>query len=236
MGDKKVDNNTIELLSKNIRDSHGLINRFRWRLMQNFIEGKILDIGCAQGAYVDRLCSLGFDAYGIDLLDFSDVWNNSPYKKHFKCVKNGYFDLYEKNEFDTILLFEVLEHIPDVDNYLEDIYRICKKRLILSVPNAIDQYDMRRSGLTHHHYVDTSHVNFFSEEEIKNKLITHHFGIRFVKKINPINPAFLFFRSMGFPMLFAKFISKINKVAPKKYFGSIFLVVEKEEYSKGTET
>jgi ubiquinone/menaquinone biosynthesis C-methylase UbiE len=37
--------------------------------------------------------------------------------------------------FDTVISFEVIEHIPDVRRYLEEIKRVAARRVIISTPN-----------------------------------------------------------------------------------------------------
>lgn len=223
------ENDLIEELKKNVLASHGQINAARWKLLEKRVAGKILDFGCARGAYVKALCGKGFDAYGVDVLDFSEEWMKAGegFGKRFKVIKENEFPFAEE-EFDTVLLFEVLEHIRGVDSFLENLRRIMKRNLFLSVPNATDPYDLKRAGLAFHHYVDTSHVNFFNEETLSALLEKHGFSVVFMKKILPVNSLFLFLRSLMIPVGIAKFLSKANRLVPRKHHLSLFVMAEKK--------
>jgi len=223
------ENELIDNLKKNVRESHGEVNSVRWKLLKDRVEGRILDVGCARGAYVKKLCALGYDAYGTDVLDFSETWrkDGESFGKRFSVMRENEFP-FKEGEFDTALLFDVLEHIRDVDLFLGNLVKIVRKRLILSVPNAEDSYDMRRAGLAYHHYVDTSHVNFFSEGSLAETLGRHGLRVGFMKRILPINSLYLFLRSLYKPTGIAKFLSKANRLLPAKHHLSIFVVAEKE--------
>ena len=99
-------------------------------------EIKILDVGCGGGLLSEPLSRLGAEVYGID----ASKNNIEVAKIHAK--KSGlnikYFcsspEKFKKNfKFDVILNMEIIEHVEDVDFFLESCSRLLKKNGIMFV-------------------------------------------------------------------------------------------------------
>jgi len=80
--------------------------------------GKLLDVGCGRGEYVEIFNKLGFDAYGVDLEATAD--------------KTKRVDLetesipYPDNFFNFIMCKSVIEHIRNVYHLMDEMYRVLK--------------------------------------------------------------------------------------------------------------
>jgi len=143
----------------------------------------ILDIGCATGEYCNKLESLGFKCTGIDI--------NRKYIK--KAQENGVEayvmeanDLkFPDNSFDTVLLFEVLEHVNDPLKVLKESKKVSSKNILVTVPNCTKFNDLRASGLTYEHMLEKDHVNFFTKTDLKD-LISEEFNEFEVLEKEPI--------------------------------------------------
>lgn len=156
----------------------------------------ILDVGCGNGGYVSELSKRGYVICGIDLLPQS--YNQ---KVHHRIIKGSVTDLPFKNEsFDTILLFNVLEHVDD-KRALREVYRICRKNIIFSVPRQKEK-ELEYYGITYHPYVDLSHLRYYTFDSLKNTLTDAGFKIKQIFYTYPINPLGLFLRMSGFPHWF----------------------------------
>ena len=83
-------------------------------IKENIKPTKILDIGCGPGMYVEELINVGIDAHGIDIDDRVEG------KKYLS--KESIFDT--KKTADTVICFEVLEHIDPMhaDEEVDAIY------------------------------------------------------------------------------------------------------------------
>lgn len=99
--------------------------------------GRILDIGCATGIFLDGMQNRGWDPYGIEpnqqAADYA--------KKRFKIeVFNGYLEEANLSDssFDVITLWDVLEHVQNPNVFFEEILRILKPGGIVigTLPNA----------------------------------------------------------------------------------------------------
>lgn len=85
----------------------------RLRMLDRHVAGpKILDVACGSGIYTDYLAKRGFDAWGIDLV--------ADFIEKAKTTKQGTYLQGEADrlpfadgEFDTVLLFDILEHVDD---------------------------------------------------------------------------------------------------------------------------
>lgn len=83
-------------------------------IKENIKPTKVLDIGCGPGMYVEELINVGIDAHGIDI---DDRVEGKEY-----LSKESIFDT--KKTADTVICFEVLEHIDPMyaDQEVEAIY------------------------------------------------------------------------------------------------------------------
>ena len=97
----------------------------------NYLEGlNILDIGCGGGLICEPMARLGANVTGID----ASEKNISIAKLHSK--KNGlkinYLNASPENlehieKFDIILNLEIVEHVDNVNLYIESCYKLLKK-------------------------------------------------------------------------------------------------------------
>ena len=93
------------------------VARNRFSLIRRLIQPStsIIDVGCANGAFVKFISDMGYLAYGID-----------PMKQMFPTeqIFQADFTTFTFNRrFDVVTLFDVLEHFP---NQIEVITKICK--------------------------------------------------------------------------------------------------------------
>lgn len=103
-------------------------------ILKRISPSKLLDIGCGSGYLIGEL-SKNIDAkfYGIDV-----------YPNQIKDCEYKIADITEgipfNNELvDCVILGEVIEHVPNPDFILKEIYRVLKKDgyLVISTPNLV---------------------------------------------------------------------------------------------------
>ncbi len=129
---------------------------------------KILDIGCGIGTYLKRLNSMGHNCTGIE--------NNEENVK--KCQKNKLkvklMDAqnlkFKSKSFDTVLMIEVLEHLPNPHEALKEAFRVAKKNILISVPNIDVIPIMSKYQVVPWHMLEKSHLNFFTPKILENTL------------------------------------------------------------------
>jgi ubiquinone/menaquinone biosynthesis C-methylase UbiE len=141
----------------------GTIDKEKVNAILKFVTGdKILDIGCGKGQYVSYLNSLDKIAYGTD---FVKEFLPSGQRK-FICGNVTQLPFVD-NSFDTSILFDVLEHTDD-EKVLIEAARVTKNRIIATVPMDCNNW-FREFYLTYSHYIDKTHLRYYTEERI-NKL------------------------------------------------------------------
>jgi len=106
----------------NWNDRYNIIQQ----VLEDYAKGRVLDIGCGKMPYKD--CFKNISEYvGTDI---------APSDEENVVVANAMDLPFENNSFDTIVSFEVLEHVPNPFKVFSEISRILKPRgiLILTTP------------------------------------------------------------------------------------------------------
>jgi len=97
---------------------------------------KILDIGCGGGLLSEPMCRLGADVTGIDASEKNIQVAKLHAKKNNLDIK--YFSTSPENfqtdvKFDVILNMEIIEHVENVNLFLEACSSLLKKRGMMFV-------------------------------------------------------------------------------------------------------
>lgn len=97
----------------------------------------ILDVGCGEGFTLDLIEKEGIKAKleGVDFLKTAiDIGKKE--RPHLNLKVGTIYDLpYKDNTFDMVICSEVLEHLEDPKKALDELQRVTKKYVVLSVPN-----------------------------------------------------------------------------------------------------
>lgn len=106
-------------------------------IKRNFIKtGRLLEIGCADGALGYSIIQAGWHVDGIEL---SEKAANIARKKGLDVFVANVEDSIpiDSNMYDIVVAGEVIEHIFDTDYFLREIHRVLKKRgiFIVTTPN-----------------------------------------------------------------------------------------------------
>lgn len=105
---------------------HVLKHKIRWysairKILKYKKSGKLLDFGCAYGYFL-KYAKEYFDVYGFDISHHAVAVAKTvvgPERVKECDISNGIpFDF----KFDIVTAFEVLEHVPNQQKALEDIY------------------------------------------------------------------------------------------------------------------
>ena len=94
-----------------------------------------LDVGCGTGEFLNACKNAGFLVRGIE----PSKKAREQAEKNYNLSVSEKTDLsqYKDEEFDTISMWHVLEHMPNLNKNSSELYRILKARgkLIVAVPN-----------------------------------------------------------------------------------------------------
>jgi 2-polyprenyl-3-methyl-5-hydroxy-6-metoxy-1,4-benzoquinol methylase len=103
----------------------------------------ILDVGTRFGTFVHELDQMGYhDSFGIDIDRDAISKGISAYPELEKRLRSfdGKNIPFDAESFDAICMFDVLEHIPNVSEFLRsELWRVLKSRgvLIFQTPNIM---------------------------------------------------------------------------------------------------
>jgi len=113
-----------------------LLKRRVQRVSLGRCQGRILDLGCGSGRLLVLFLEKGWEVYGVDISKAACI---STKKKVGKNVFCGELEdqNFPSDFFDMVILWHVIEHIPDPRKVLKEIRRILKKDgiLVLALPN-----------------------------------------------------------------------------------------------------
>lgn len=170
--EKNYNKKTIEKLSKSclwITDMEA--HRNYWKRRLNDLEehapnkGKILDVGCFNGYFLDEARSNGWDVYGVEPKKSAAI--HATDKLNLINVYNGTLmeANYPDNYFDVVTLYHVIEHLPTPSIVLQEISRIIKKDglLVVEAPNCNFWMKIMRSKFR---YLQPDHYWYFTRKTI----------------------------------------------------------------------
>jgi 2-polyprenyl-3-methyl-5-hydroxy-6-metoxy-1,4-benzoquinol methylase len=175
-------------------------------LLQNILpqKGKLLDIGCGTGDFLAEAQIKGWLCMGAE-----------PNSKAKKLAQLKNIDVIEDTEnlkektFDIITMWHVLEHVPDLEKQIKELYRLLKTNgtLILALPNY-KSYDAQHYKKYWAAYDVPRHLWHFSQDSIEPLFLP--FGFRLIEK---------------YPMLFDSFyvslLSEKYKTGKKNWVRAI---------------
>ncbi len=136
---------------------------------------KFLDIGSASGVCLKAIKDLGFQEEGYE----PSKWMVNYGKKNYGVnIKNGSIDQISiNNKYDLISLWDVLEHVTDLNFTLEKIKALSKDStiLIINVPD-IDSFVCKLMKSKWPFYLNV-HLYYFNKSSIESILRKYNYNL-----------------------------------------------------------
>jgi len=137
----------------------------------------ILDIGCGLGTYVKALRKHGRDCIGVELdrpeIRAALLDEVKPYVKLHRWRKNHL--PFKDNSFSSAICIEVMEHIEKPERWMEEISRVVRDELIITVPDMSGVALNSFNSMVPWHLLEKTHVNFFNQQSLI-KLVGQYFS------------------------------------------------------------
>jgi SAM-dependent methyltransferase len=158
--------------------------RKAWNLLKSYTPGKILDIGCANGAFSSHLIELGWDVWGVDASE------DALLEAKNKGIKTMSADVstslpFENQSFDFLFAGEIIEHQIDDRHFLAECYRVLKPKgiLILTTPNLVSLQNrfFMLFGKTSAPAVAEQHYKVYTLDSLAERIQSAGFKIRIVQ-------------------------------------------------------
>lgn len=185
---------------------------------------KILDLGCGEGHILNMLPE-SFEKYGCDISQTALNLINIEKIHCVVCDLNNTFPF--EGEFDVIIASEVLEHLHDPYNLLEQVkLHLAKDGLFLATIPSVTHFTHRMQLLRGNFPTyDPSHVNFWDIDKFVKILQNHgyrvlhfyptSFDIPFLGKFPNLLKKLPFFKTKQSYKLFGEQFLFICKIANK---------------------
>ena len=176
----------------------------------------ILDLGCGFGAYSTALIEEGRKCFGCDInLEYLRAAD-----KRLPVVNVDGALPFADGSFDSVLIFEVLEHVPNIENVLAEAFRVARKNVLITVPNSENMDVMKSNDVTYAHMLSSDHVHFFDVESLERLLQRYAKDIS-IERSDPIYPFWFVARSLPFYGL--KLLFSLGLLKPR-FFNRLYAV------------
>jgi len=171
--------------------------------------GRLLDVGSGTGAFVAALRHAGWRADGLE----PDPTARQVAAKDFAITLMESDQLFKlpPGEFDAITLWHVLEHVHDLDGYMQAFRRLLKPggRLLLALPNhtSFDANHFQRWWAA---YDVPRHLYHFAPASIRHLAQRHGFECRSI-------------RPMWYDAFYISLLSHQHKTGSSRWFSSFWI-------------
>lgn len=150
--------------------------------IEKFIKkGKILDIGCGMGDFLDVAKKKGWNTHGVELSEYS---SKIAKEKFGLDIFQGKIEdkLFKQKGFDAIIMIEVIEHLDNPKETLKRCNKIMKKDGLIVIGTAdIGSIYARIKG-KNWSYILLGHLHYFSKKTLV-KMLTES-GFKVIKVYN----------------------------------------------------
>lgn len=138
--------------------------------------GKLLDIGCGTGEFLNACKADGWDVSGIEPGERARNYAIKQYS--LKVGGETALNQLSQHSFDVISLWHVLEHVPDLNARIVEIKTLLKKNgsLIIAVPNSAS-WDAEYYKQQWAAYDVPRHLYHFTPETIEKLFAKHGFQL-----------------------------------------------------------
>lgn len=129
---------------------------------------KLLDVGAANGYFVELANKDGFNACGIEISNSAVEWA----KKLNRPVSQGTLEtMKDDNCYDVITALDVLEHVPEPLNFLKIAHsKVARDGIILINVPYVGSFFSRISRKNWHAYLPPEHWMYFNKKSLKSML------------------------------------------------------------------
>ncbi len=176
---------TTEIASDKIPSDNVIHQRLlaAYHHAKEFIQGDLLELGCGEGRGVELLAPLAKSYVGIDKIE-SVIDNLSKRFPDYRFM-SGVFPPFPfpENAFNTIVTFQVIEHVKDDEGFINEIHRVLKPggKALITTPNI--KMTLSRNPWHEREYTGDQLKNlckkYFSKVEMRGiagneKVLTYH--------------------------------------------------------------
>jgi len=128
-------------------------------------KGRLLDVGCAMGFFVECAARRGWDAQGVEISLYASSWGRKTLG--VDIIHGSFLDIeIAPDSFDAVTFYYVVEHFRNAESVFEKAHRILKRGgvLVVAIPNraGVSFRVSRKQYIENHpkdHFFDTTPRN-----------------------------------------------------------------------------
>lgn len=142
--------------------------------------GQWLDIGCSAGFVVKVAQDLGYDAYGVDVESHGIEFARKTLG--LENVRQGMLEdqNYPSGFFDVISIYDVIEHVPDLNKFVAEISRILSKEGILDIRTPDEgHWAVPKNRINWNAVQPSEHLYYFNSKTLT--MLLQKYGLKVVK-------------------------------------------------------
>lgn len=172
-----------------INNIYHLVRRYMLRNKRQLIEkmsrkksGSLLDIGTGTGFFLNEMANHGWKVTGTE--KNKNARNFAKNKFNININTPSDIKNFSEKQFDVITLWHVLEHIYNLNDYMEHLFRLMKDDglLIIAVPNS-NSYDARYYKNFWAAYDVPRHIWHFNTNQMKLLGEKHNLQLKGIKNM-----------------------------------------------------
>jgi SAM-dependent methyltransferase len=168
--------------------------------LENYIPEKkrLLEIGCGNGFFLEEALRQGYqEIKGVEPSEGAISLARPEIKPHITCgtMQSG---LFERDYFDVICMFQLFDHVPDPNGFLESCVKVLKPGgFLLSINHNVEAFSAKIMG-EKSPIVDIEHTFLYSPKTmgilfkkyslkvIESGYVTNHIGFYSLTRLLPI--------------------------------------------------
>jgi len=201
-----------------LRDEANIRKTFAGRLahLERFVKpGKLLDVGCAAGFFLDEAQGRGWAVQGLDVSSFAAHYAAERFG--FDVRQGSFTDLdYPAGDYDLVTLWDVIEHVPDPKAYLQRAAALLRSGGVLALATPdVDSLPARLTGKRWVGYkLSEEHVYYFSARTLSRMLDEVGFEVVNVRHVGKYVTLRLFLDRLG---MYSPLLAKTLALAEKAF-------------------
>jgi SAM-dependent methyltransferase len=139
----------------------------RLRVLQEFQNPRLLDVGCANGAFVEAAWQWGYNSEGFELNPHIAAW---AYAKVHRPIHTSWDSVV--GPFDIITVHDVIEHMPTPHDDLTRLRKLLVHDgfLVIDTPDAGHERFVAEP-MASHHMKPVEHLWYFRQEDLTRLLV-----------------------------------------------------------------
>lgn len=210
-------NTYLEAYTKVVDEEYIENKKFRKVLAGNHLKrlehyvkkGRILDVGCFAGFFLELAQKNRWKTYGIEPSEWAIEYAK---RKGIEIIGKDIDKTYIKSEFfDAVTMWDVIEHLANPAKVIEKIHKSLRQGGILAIGTPdVDSFLFRLLGGNHPYFI-RMHLVLFSPKTIKRLLEENGFEILEIYKYGRTYPVNYFLKRAETKFSFIKKLRRLTK-------------------------